>query len=122
MRAGENPIATARTLSDRFGAYKDWEFARLARTEASFAQNRGMVEEWESEGFSRPVDPFGNEELGVPAGAMPHPPFHPNGICGIIPDPQTGYLLYDVAVTACDICQSMLAHQARVLDYYRHPT
>lgn len=104
MAEGENPIATARALSKRFDEYERWEFARLARTEVAFAQNTGMEAEWEAEGFSRPPD--------IQAGALfSSPPWHPNCICSIVPDPATGYIVYDVATTACSICQGMLARQ-----------
>ena len=116
MRAGENPITTARTLTERFAAYKDWEFARLARTEVSFAQVAGQREEWQAEGFSVLRDPVGDREHGVDAGEeLEPPPFHPNCICGLIPDPETGYLVYDVSALACPLCQDMLLYQDAVM-------
>jgi len=113
MATGENPIATARTLAGRFDQYERWEFARLARTEVSFAQNAGMEAEWEAEGFVRPFDPVAGQWFDSP-------PFHPNCICSIVPDPQTGLLVYDVAVTACPICQERLAAQLTAVTHEPH--
>lgn len=105
MAEGENPIATARTLSTRFSAYRDWEFARLARTEVAFAQQRGMREEWTAEGYTVPLATEDDTDHGIVAGSnFPHSPFHPNCVCSEIPDPETGLLIPDIADTACSFC------------------
>jgi len=116
MQEGENPIKTARTLAARFDQYERWEFARLARTEVAFAQNRGQAEEWQAEGYVLPVATEDNPTVGGVAGELlPPPPFHPNCICGIVPDPETGLVRYDIAATACAFCQEMLAYELTVV-------
>lgn len=103
-----NPLQTARELSARFDQYEDYEFARLARTETAFAQNFGITAELEAEGFT-PTVVMAGPDHGFP-------PFHPNCVCSVTIDTNTGRILYDVSATACEICQSALMAEAIELE------
>jgi hypothetical protein len=97
MDLGQNPIVVAREMSGRFDSYAGWEFQRLARTEISFAQNAGLIDEFGAEG----VDMSGVSE--------DPPPFHPNCLCSLsIEQNQDGAwkAVYDIAIQACAICQA----------------
>ncbi len=97
MDLGQNPIAVAREMSGRFDAYAGWEFQRLARTEVSFAQNAGLIDEFGAEGV---------DMSGVIDDA---PPFHPNCLCSISIEQKedgTWNAVYDIAIQACAICQA----------------
>jgi hypothetical protein len=97
MDLGQNPIAVAREMSGRFDSYAGWEFQRLARTEISFAQNAGLIDEFNAEG----VDMSRIDINAFPA--------HPNCLCSYtIELGQDGkwYMVYDIAIQACSICQA----------------
>lgn len=102
MARGESPLKVARELRDRFGDIRDYNWARLARTEIAFAQNGAMIAEYEQEGFRRAV-----------GGLLP--PYHPNCVCGTTILPQQGWIIPDVARTACEVCQRHLAEYLTIV-------
>ncbi|MEN6358346.1 MAG: hypothetical protein ABFD83_14835 [Armatimonadota bacterium] len=92
MDAGMSPIDVGRQLSQQFDAYRGWEFERLARTEVSAAQNQGQVNEFQAQGFRDATSE--------------KPPFHPNCLCALTIDAEKNAVIYDIAATACEICQA----------------
>lgn len=104
MANGDNPQKVARTLRLKFSDIEEYNWPRLARTEISFAQNYAMQDEYEAEGYRTPHLPsdMGGQEI-------PLPPYHPNCVCGRTVAPTTGYILPDVATTACEVCQAALS-------------
>lgn len=105
-----NAIDTGRALAEEFnnrwedGAlapfYTDWEFSRLARTEAGFAYNaevRGWLDE---EGVSMEAMDAVGEEI----------PLHPNCLC--VASALTGsdgreYMVIQASPAACPICDDI---------------
>lgn len=104
MARGDNPLTVARSLRVKFREVEHYNWARLSRTEIAFAQNHAMQAEYEAEGYRTPRLPneLGGQEIALA-------PYHPNCVCGRTIDPDTGYILPDVAVTACEICQAALS-------------
>ena len=94
--ASVNPLDLAREMSALFDDYEGWEFERLARTEVAFAQNDGLMEEFDADGV----------DTSTVAGDTP--PFHPNCLCSISvnkDDAGNWVAIYDIAATACELCQ-----------------
>jgi len=91
-----NPLDIARDLSSQFDEYEGWQFERLARTEVAFAQNEGQMEEFRAEG------------VDMSAAEADPPPWHPNCLCALTIEQRDGNWtgVYDVAATACEICQA----------------
>lgn len=106
MDDGKNPIQTARDLRKQFDKIEGYDWARLARTETAFSQNFAMEAEYTAEGYVLP-----RGEDGEP---IDTPPFHPNCLCSLTIDPETGQILLDVAATACFVCQAHLAEQLTI--------
>lgn len=97
MARGVSPLDMAKEMGRRFDQYAGWEFQRLARTEVAFSQVDGQLAECRAEG----IDTSGVE--GDP------PPWHPNCLCSISIDRDedgTWRAHYDVAATACELCQT----------------
>lgn len=101
MANGDNPHTVAVKLKQKFSDIKDYDWARLARTEIAFAQNNGMLEEYLAEDYAIPRMKDGSN--------IPLAPYHPSCLCAVTIDPDTGWILPDVAATACHICQSKKA-------------
>lgn len=105
-----NAIDTGRTLAEEFnnrwedGAlapfYTDWEFSRLARTEAGFAYNaevRGWLDE---EGVSMEAMDAVGEEI----------PLHPNCLCAnatLTGSDGREYMVIQASPAACPICDDI---------------
>lgn len=106
MADGKSPLQTARELRQQYKQIERYDWARLARTETAFAQNFAIEAEYAEEGFVLPKREDGE--------TIETPPFHPNCLCGLTIDPETGYILLDVAATACFICQAHLAEQRTI--------
>ena len=104
---GKNPLETARELRDKFKGIRDYNWPRLARTETAIAQNDAMQAEYEAEGYRVPQDADGNR--------IRLPSYHPNCVCGATIDPKTGWILPDVAATACEVCQAALSWSKAVI-------
>ncbi|MDO8608905.1 MAG: minor capsid protein, partial [Phaeospirillum sp.] len=94
---GRNSFDVAKELDQRFEQYSRYEFERLARTEASFANNAGIVDELSAEGvkvFEVLVSPLacpvcqGHAGAKVPASKAQVgetiPPFHPLCLCSTV--------------------------------------
>lgn len=107
IEEGTNPNVVARDLAAQFDGYERYEFARLTRTEVAFAQEEGLHQELGAEGWT---------EI---AGAR-YPPYHPSCACSSSVDFETGLIVPDISVTACEVCQaagmeaSFLAAEAAV--------
>lgn len=104
MAEGKNPLVVARELREKFKQCEDYNWARLARTEVSFAQNHAAQAAYEEAGYRLPRRVEGEgagEYIELPA-------FHPNCVCGSTIAPDTGWIMPDVATTACEICQAHL--------------
>ena len=98
---GATPIEAGRDLAARWDGFEQHEFERLCRTEVAFAQIRGKVDEWRAAGYTL---------QGVVADEQP--PFHPHCVCDLTLDPETGLVFYDIAPSACEVCQAMLLQEA----------
>ncbi|MDO8607703.1 MAG: hypothetical protein Q7R40_14285, partial [Phaeospirillum sp.] len=96
---GRNSFDVAKELDARFEQYSRYEFERLARTEASFANNAGIVDELSAEGvkvFEVLVSPLACPVCQSHAGAkVPAekartgdtiPPWHPQCLCSTVAD------------------------------------
>jgi len=103
MENGENPLKVARDLRAKFANVQNYQWARLSRTEIAFGQNFAMERQYGEAGYVLPRN-AGGENIATP-------PFHPNCVCGLTIDPDSGYMLLDVSPTACHICQAHLAEQ-----------
>lgn len=100
MQDGQNPLQTARDLRRKFKDIRDYQWARLARTETAFAQNGGALAEYEAEHYVVPTRAGGSR--------ISFAPYHPNCVCGVTIDVERGYVMPDVAATACWVCQAHL--------------
>lgn len=105
-----NAIEAGRGLAETFnnvwedGAlapfYKDWEFARLARTEAGFAYNAEVKGWMAEEGVSMAVIEQVGEEL----------PAHPNCLCIYLPlsgGDGNEYMVIQASPQACPLCDDI---------------
>ncbi len=98
MNEGQGALKTARQLRTRFREIDGYDWQRLARTETSFAMNAGTQAEYLERGYRIPATETGAMiELG---------PFHPCCVCGTTVMPELGYIVPDVAATACQVCQA----------------
>jgi hypothetical protein len=102
MERGENPLVVARELRAKFADIEGYNWARLARTETSFAQNAAIRDEYEAAGYA------------LTAGVS-LPPFHPNCVCSSTIRPSDKRIMLDVALTACEICQAHLLEERIIL-------
>ena len=102
VESGENPLTTARDLAGRFDQYERWEFARLTRTEVAFAQEAGIRDELEGEGYRQ-----------LP---MRYPPLHPSCVCSQTVDMERSLITLDVSATACEACQAALVVQNSLIE------
>jgi hypothetical protein len=93
MERGENPLVVARELRGKFADIEGYNWARLARTETSFAQVAGMREEYEASGYT------------LTPGVSP-PAFHPCCVCSLTVSVADKRIVLDVAATACEVCQA----------------
>ncbi len=100
MNEGQNPLKTARELQRAFRDVQGYQWARLARTETSFALNSGAQAEYAARGYVVPTHEGKSIDL---------PPYHPNCLCSSTIDVELGVMLPDVSAIACHICQSKLA-------------
>ena len=88
-------------LTGMYDEYNSWEWNRLTRTEAAFADTAVRVEDFEANGADGSLfDTFGS------------PPYHPN--CGCEPAIAIGsdglsYIVADPSPDACDYCFGIVA-------------
>lgn len=93
--AGLSPLETGRELSARFDQYQDWEFQRLARTEAAFASEAGVRDQMSDMGVERVqvlvsadaceiCEPFDEQVFDIDDDDN-LPPYHPNCLCSTAP-------------------------------------
>lgn len=98
MNEGQGALKTARQLRNKFREIDGYDWQRLARTETSFALNAGAQAEYLERGYRIPA---------TETGAMIDlPTFHPCCVCGTTVLPELGYIVPDVAATACQVCQA----------------
>lgn len=102
LQRGDNPLVVARELRAKFADIEGYNWARLARTETSFAQNAAIRDEYEASGYA------------LTAGVDP-PPFHPNCVCSTTIRTSDGRIMLDVALTACEVCQAHLMNERLLL-------
>ena len=100
LAEGKNPLVVAKELRQKFGDMEGYQWPRLARTEISFAQNHAARDEYHEAGYRVPTLADGGE--------IDLPPYHPNCCCSSTIDPLTGWIMPDVALTACELCQAAL--------------
>lgn len=93
-----NPYDLAQIWQQRYDQFGDYQFARLARTETSFAENEMMkqdlVDNWDAD--SSIIDAVGQ------------PAYHPSCLCGtgtIIGGDGKSYIVPMVSAAACWVCQ-----------------
>lgn len=95
-----NPFAISQYWTHQFDNYKDWEFARLARTESAFAQMTAKTE-WLRAEFD--ADDSAINELNA------IPPIHPNCMCDLQPMVIGNhvYMYLDTQLEPCVLCNDL---------------
>lgn len=102
-----NPIDAGRQMADLYNnpwedgplapLYKDWEWSRLARTEAGFAYSEATLGQLEADGVS-------NEAIEAGGGQIP---IHPSCMCAystIVGSDNKEYTVVDPNPGACEVC------------------
>lgn len=77
--------------------YKDWEWSRLARTEAGFAYSESTLGQLEADGVSNAAIEAGGGQI----------PVHPSCLCAystIVGSDKKEYTILDPNPSACDVC------------------